>query len=635
MVVKVLTLNVKGLRNDVKRRAMFNYCRSRADIICLQETHSEITDEHKWHLEWGAPIIFSHGKTNSKGVCIMFRKGIDFKKQFEENGRVVSCSYECDNKTINLVNIYAPNEDDPRFFAKLMEKFALMENVIIMGDFNLTLNNKIDRRGVGINNDKAAQVVKYSMEEFNLKDVWRERNENVFRRTFYRKKPTYAASRIDFCLAASSVDQYIMSAFYIPAPMTDHAAMFISTGFENSVRGTGYWKFNDSLLEKEEFLRDTRTFIQNKELEYNEMNKREKWEIIKFECANWAQQWSREHANERKLILSQLYEKVDELEQELSDQYSEMKQDLLERSKQDIKDIEFEHAKGVIFRTRARWQVEAERNTAYFYGLEKSKYNAKTCSVLVTEKGETIRNQKQILEHQHKFYQTLYKKDPTVKFTIKNNSQKKLTEVQRELLDKEIEIEEISNALKQMKKGKTPGSDGLTVAWYKCFWDLIKQTVFEAICEGIQQKELHSSARRGIITLIPKAQKDPRKLKNLRPISLLNIDFKLLEKVLANRIKLVIDELISKDQKGFMAGRRITVNIRKVLDLIYKAIEDDSEHVLVSIDFTKCFDLISFDAIFGALRYFGFGDKFVKMVKVGYTNFTAVVQEQWVFFTTN
>ena len=144
----------------------------------------------------------------------------------------------------------------------------------------------------------------------------------------------------------------------------------------------------------------------------------------------------------------------------------------------------------------------------------------------------------------------------------------------------------------------------------------------------------HRSALRGVITLIPKAKKDTRKLKNLRPISLLNIDFKLLEKVLANRIKTVIDSIVHTDQKGFMAGRRISVNIRKVIDLIDKTTKENTEYVLVSVDFTKCFDMITFPAIFCALRYFGFGDQFIQMIKTCYTDFTAVVQNNGYFSET-
>ena len=72
------------------------------------------------------------------------------------------------------------------------------------------------------------------------------------------------------------------------------------------------------------------------------------------------------------MILSQLYDTASTLEEELSSLYEPKKDELLQRTKQDIQELELERARGTIFRTRSKWQIEGERNMAYFYGLEKS-----------------------------------------------------------------------------------------------------------------------------------------------------------------------------------------------------------------------------------------------------------------------
>ena len=81
----------------------------------------------------------------------------------------------------------------------------------------------------------------------------------------------------------------------------------------------------------------------------------------------------------------------------------------------------------------------------------------------------------------------------------------------------------------------------------------------------------------GVLNLIPKQDKDTRILKNLRPITLLNVDYKVIEKVIANRFKSILDHLIHIDQKGFMENRKITSNIRKMCDLITYAEINDLE----------------------------------------------------------
>ena len=70
-MVRFLSLNVRGLASDEKRRSIFEYCRKRGDIILLQETHSVKENEQIWKNEWGGPIFFAHGAHDARGVCTM------------------------------------------------------------------------------------------------------------------------------------------------------------------------------------------------------------------------------------------------------------------------------------------------------------------------------------------------------------------------------------------------------------------------------------------------------------------------------------------------------------------------------------------------------------------------------------
>ena len=129
-----------------------------------------------------------------------------------------------------------------------------------------------------------------------------------------------------------------------------------------------------------------------------------------------------------------------------------------------------------------------------------------------------------------------------------------------------------------MKRNKASACDGLPMEFYAVFFNGIQGILLDAINYGYEHY-IHNSALRGIISLIPKKGKDSRILNNLRSIMLLNTDYKLIEKVLANRLKPVLIELINEDQKGFLAGRHIATNIRRVFDLI--------EYTIPSFDFVR------------------------------------------------
>ena len=119
-----------------------------------------------------------------------------------------------------------------------------------------------------------------------------------------------------------------------------------------------------------------------------------------------------------------------------------------------------------------------------------------------------------------------------------------------------ITLDELLKALKQMKKGKSPGDDGLSVEFYCSFWDSIGPVFLEMVNSSYSSKSMPESTTRGVLKLIPKSGKDSRYLKNLRPITLLNVDYKLIEKVLALRMDRTLDTIINRDQNGFMANRK-------------------------------------------------------------------------------
>ena len=117
-------------------------------------------------------------------------------------------------------------------------------------------------------------------------------------------------------------------------------------------------------------------------------------------------------------------------------------------------------------------------------------------------------------------------------------------------------------ALNGMATEKTPGTDGLPCEFYKVFWKDIGETLTEALNFSYQTGKLAVSQRRGIVKLIPKKDADPNLIKNWRQLTLLNCNYKIASKVIANRIKMVLPELISEDQSGFIKNRCISDNIR-------------------------------------------------------------------------
>ena len=171
-----------------------------------------------------------------------------------------------------------------------------------------------------------------------------------------------------------------------------------------------------------------------------------------------------------------------------------------------------------------------------------------------------------------------------------------------------------------MKNSKSPGVNGLPADFYKFFWQNIKHLVLASINYALNHGELSINQKRGIITLIPKKDKDRSVLKNWRPLTLLTTDYKLVAKTLALRVSKVIPNLINSDQTAYVKGRYIGENIRTIADIIEYCKRNNLTGILLLIDFEKAFDTVRWSFLFKTLKTFNFGDNFIKWSKTLYTN---------------
>ena len=154
-------------------------------------------------------------------------------------------------------------------------------------------------------------------------------------------------------------------------------------------------------------------------------------------------------------------------------------------------------------------------------------------------------------------------------------------------------MKECLNALKDMDSGKTPGIDGPPAEFYKTFWDDLAPRLIASLNYAYKAGKLSVSQRRGVIKLIPKKDTNPHLIKNWRPLTLLNCNYKIATKAIANRIKSVIPQLINNHQTGFLKRRFIGENIRLIDSLINYTAQQEIPGLLLFIDFENALTPLS------------------------------------------
>ena len=168
----------------------------------------------------------------------------------------------------------------------------------------------------------------------------------------------------------------------------------------------------------------------------------------------------------------------------------------------------------------------------------------------------------------------------------------------------------------------TPGTDGLPCEFYKVFWNDLAEILVNALNHSFETGMLSISQRRGIVKLIPKKDADLQLIKNWRPMSLLNCDYKIATKAIAGRIKTLLPNLISDDQTGFVKDRFIGENIRLIDSVMKFTPSRNIPELLLFLVFEKAFDTLEWAFIHNTLSYFIFGPSLIRWIKV----FTATLK---------
>ena len=215
---------------------------------------------------------------------------------------------------------------------------------------------------------------------------------------------------------------------------------------------------------------------------------------------------------------------------------------IIEDLNSQVEEIRKDYMRGLLIRARAKWIEDGEKPSKYFCSLETRNYTNKNITKLVSSEGTNILEQADILQEIKTFYINLYSSrehtmtNVNLEELLQGQDVPTLNEEERDTLDRPLLAEELSSALKHMKNDKSPGPDGYTVEFFKFFWADLKHFLHRSLMTGITEGNLSITQKQGIISILPKGNKPRDNLKNWRPISLLNVTYKIFSGCVAQRI---------------------------------------------------------------------------------------------------
>ena len=524
-------------------------------------------------------------------------------------GRYIMLYLEIDKKGFQIINLYVPNKDDRQFFADFIKDIDIVGNVIIGGDFNTYLSQQNIKGGKGNHHPKATAMLLQLIEQYDLVDIWRVRHPSTFMHTWMRKSPLLY-KRLDYLLVSAADKPVIINTGIDPAVLSDHSIPWIEYQTDSDLqRGKGYWKLNTSFLEDTDYCNQTIKIIEQATKEYQDPILR--LEMIKINARGFTIQYATRKKKSRE-------NKVAALERKLKDIVDEQcKSNLFNMQLQnrqvylitkDLEDLLAERTKGAMLQSQSTWFDHGEKQTSYFLQLEINRARCKAINRLYDQQGNLRDTQQEINEVIHSYYSKLFssqnlQQDPEY---LNDITLPTLDDTDQAILDAPINIEEIKIAVKSLNKDKCPGCDSFPIEWYEKFLPHLIYTLHSVYLRNIELGCIHGSARESIISLMDEVDKDNLYLEHWRPLSLLTSDYKIYTKVLASRLQMVLDKLLSTDQRGFIRQRKMTDNLlelRLVIDYCQKI---NQPAVVSFIDFRKAFDTLEWPAIQSIMYKYGF-----------------------------
>ena len=623
--------NARGIRTHDKRCNTFDFLKKRQskfDMCILGDTHCHLPKEAKnWGKDWSLiknSSFWSLGTKNQKGIVILLSPKFQDRAKVlnvstDPNGRYVKLIININGLKYRIIGVYAPTDGRDRIsFIQKLHTVVIDDydaETILGGDQNLTMRDDLDRVNcVSDQNDKGRIDIKYLAQVHDLEDIFRLRNPNKKKYTYFKENK---ASRIDFWLTSSSLNNQIEKVDTQYNPYSDHHGIKLTFRTNETKVGKGLWKMNTANILTSEFKEQfTRMWEDWKMQKHFYEDITTWWDLGKIHIKNLAKNFSIEKSLNRSNRLEELEKEISFLQNNLT-------------NKEQLNELEIEYrkiladkAEGARVRSRLKWWEEGERSTKYFHGLEKRNGKSKAWDKIMDENKKMIYGTKAIQARQVRFYKDL--------FTTQNLSAdetnfflgqpvKQLTDEQKLSLEEEITLEEVGKAMKLMKNNKSPGEDGITIEFYKTYFSILGEDLLEVFRHGLNNRELAYSQYLAVVSLLyKKGQRED--IRNWRPISLLNVDYKILSKILAERLKKVLPFIIHSDQRGGVQGRYIGENVRLIEDLLHEIDNLEEEAIIFLQDQEKAFDRVEWNWLFSTLRHFNFGDTFIAWLKTLYKN---------------
>ncbi|GKC74670.1 RNA-directed DNA polymerase, eukaryota [Tanacetum coccineum] len=258
-------------------------------------------------------------------------------------------------------------------------------------------------------------------------------------------------------------------------------------------------------------------------------------------------------------------------------------------------------------KAKIKWSIKGNENSKYFLGILNKKRNQTAIRGILVE-GVWIDDHNSVKNEFLSHFKERFDRPCSSCLILDMTYPNRLNLDQIDDLERNVTKEEIKRAVWDCGTDKSSGPDGFTFGFYRRYWDIIEKDVVDVVSFFFTEGMFAKGRNASFIALIPKIQ-DAKVVKDFRPISLIGSLYKIIAKILANHLVMVLGDLVSEVQSAFIANRQILDGPFILNELIQWCKSKKKQTMIFKIDFEKAYDLVRWDYLDDVLEKFGFGSK--------------------------
>jgi len=679
--LKIATQNVGGMRGEIRKRGGEKYALLRrlvhrdTDFVVLTEVKADRQLALKARsIKWGLrPTLFSLHNDAHGGVLIFSKpehRLIEGSiREANTAGHIAAAVYDIQNRRIIVAGIYGEPASNDRASAEIIKEIdSILEDlkhiyntqdIIIAGDFNVAIHPRDSNNPNHTRKPRTARTLLGMMDNHNLTDLALAANRADH--TWFRNNNQGQSSRIDLILTSMMTDNLKVNSSLL---FLDHTYLEATFGQPRCKRTQA---MKDFILGSEEYLIRSQEIIQEHIEQYPQQQQTENLltleeETIDDHPIDWQREFNRSHEGHTALhTFNSLITKLHSLHNEIVSKKAKARFDkLYEPSKElfklkkKLKTANTDATKNQIHEQICELQksikddLEAKDNAAQtriknFYKSRTGKMVPETFSCIkdikrnraihrLEHEGRDVTTPEEIVDIMQKWYeQTADNAPPQLltleQFLLEQNIQlPQLNAEECSELEEEFTTDEIKQAISEAKSVSAPGPSGQTISFFKLLMMHIPNLMTQALNQLVFIPHLSSVKcfrwiqERKVIYIPKKSQ--PVSPSDYRPLSMLEVLYKIPARILARRLTAVLPKLIGPHQHGFMPQKGIQEPSILATHLIEEANKRKKPLQLVSFDIEKAFDKVGHKIITQALRAFGVPEIMVQALQqytlVGY-----------------